>query len=104
MFTTVDPGGAFKLWVRDLSAADARPIAGTEAGHLPFWSPDSRQVAFFSADKLKRVPAAGGTVETLCDAKDGRGGSWGTANVIVFAPANAGALQSVSANGGDPNR
>jgi Tol biopolymer transport system component len=102
VFTTVEPGGAYKLWLRDLSAIDARPIPGTETGHLPFWSPDSRQIAFFSADKLKRVPAAGGTVETLCDAKDGRGGTWGSSDVIVFAPANAGALQRVSANGGDP--
>ena len=102
VFTTLDPGGAFKLWLRDLSAVDARPIPGTETGHLPFWSPDSRQIAFFSADKLKKVPAAGGTVETLCDAKDGRGGTWGTGDVIVFAPANAGSLQRVSANGGDP--
>ena len=101
-FATVDPSGAFKLWTRDLASMDARPMAGTEMGHLPFWSPDSRQIAFFTADKLKKVPAGGGTVETLCDAKDGRGGTWGTQNVIVFAPANAGALQSVSANGGDP--
>jgi serine/threonine protein kinase len=102
VFTTSDPSGASRLWIRSLASLESRPIAGTEGGRLPFWSPNSRQIAFFANDKLKKVPAAGGTVEPLCDAKDGRGGSWGTQDVIVFAPANAGALQSVSANGGEP--
>jgi serine/threonine protein kinase len=102
VFTTVDPNGSFKLWVRPLGSLEAHALAGTEMGHLPFWSPDSRQIAFFSEDKLKKVPAAGGTVEPLCDAKDGRGGAWGTQDVIVFAPSNNGPLQSISANGGDP--
>jgi Tol biopolymer transport system component len=102
VFTTVDPSGANKLWVRPLDALEARPLTGTENGHLPFWSPDSRQIAFFADDKLKKVPAAGGTVEVLCNAKDGRGGSWGTADVIVFAPSNAGPLERVSADGGEP--
>jgi hypothetical protein len=101
VFTTLDPGGAFKLWIRELSALDARPIPGTETGHLPFWSPDSRQIAFFSADKLKKVSAAGGTVETLCDAKDGRGGTWGTATSSCSRPRTPESC-SVSANGGDP--
>jgi Tol biopolymer transport system component len=102
VFTTVDPNGSFKLWLRPLGSLEAHALAGTEMGHLPFWSPDSRQIAFFSEDKLKKVPAAGGTVEPLCDAKDGRGGAWGTQDVIVFAPSNNGPLQSISANGGDP--
>jgi serine/threonine protein kinase len=102
VFTTSDPSGATKLWLRSLASVESRAIAGTEAGHLPFWSPDSRQIAFFADHKLKKVPAAGGTVEQLCEAKDGRGGTWGTQDVIVFAPANGGALQSVSANGGEP--
>jgi Tol biopolymer transport system component len=102
VFTTVDPSGANKLWVRPLGELDARALAGTEDGHLPFWSPDSRQVAFFAGGKLKKIPAAGGTVEVICDATDGRGGSWSTADVIVFAPSNNGPLQSVSANGGEP--
>jgi Tol biopolymer transport system component len=101
VFTAADASGGTRLWLRDLSTLDAKPIPGSETGHLAFWSPDSRQIGFFSADKLKKVPAAGGTVEPLCDAKDGRGGSWGSQNTIVFAPANAGGLQIVSANGGD---
>jgi serine/threonine protein kinase len=102
VFTVVDANGSFKLWLRSLASLQAIPIAGTETGHLPFWSPDSQQIAFFTTDKLKKVPVAGGTIQTLCDARDGRGGTWGTQNTIVFAPSSSGGLQSVSANGGDP--
>jgi hypothetical protein len=102
-FTTLDPSGASKLWVRPLDALEARPLAGTEDAGLPFWSPDSGQIAFFADGKLKKVPVGGGTVEVLCDAKDARGGTWGTQGTIVFSPSNAGPLQSESANGGEPH-
>jgi serine/threonine protein kinase/Tol biopolymer transport system component len=102
VFTTVDAKGATMLWLRPLASRDSHALPGTEAGHLAFWSPDSREIGFFSDGKLKKVSASGGTVDVLCDAKDGRGGAWGTQNTIVFAPANGGALQMVSANGGDP--
>ncbi|TAK10845.1 MAG: serine/threonine-protein kinase [Acidobacteria bacterium] len=104
VFTTVDQAGSLKLWVRPLDAVVAQPLAGTEGGRLPFWSPDSRQIGFFSATdgKLKKIPATGGTAEVLCEAKDGRGGSWSVGDVIVFAPSNGGPLQRVSANGGEP--
>jgi Tol biopolymer transport system component len=102
VFTAVDGPDKTKLWLRPLDSAEPHPLAGTEDGTLPFWSPDSRQIAFFAGDKLKKVPSVGGTVEVLCTAKDGRGGSWGSQGMIVFAPSNAGPLQTVSATGGEP--
>src|SRR6185295_17600403 len=102
VFTTADPNGTTRLWLRRLDAQEAHLLAGTETGHLPFWSPDSRQIAFFAGDKLKKTPAGGGTVEVLCPAADGRGGAWGSQNVIVFAASSSGPLLQVSGNGGDP--
>ena len=102
-FTTTDPSGTSRLSVRSISDMTARPIAGTENAYLPFWSPDGQEIAFFTAGKLNKVPVQGGTVEVLCEAKDGRGGTWNAAGVIVFAPTNGGPLQRVSANGGDPH-
>jgi dipeptidyl aminopeptidase/acylaminoacyl peptidase len=62
-------------------------------------------VAFFADGKLKRVSAGGGPPETLCDAPNGRGGSWGTAlngpGAIVFAPGHYVGLSRVSAAGGE---
>ena len=67
VFTTVDPERHDQAVGRDRSRRlDARADRrAPRTGHLPFWSPDSRQIAFFTAGKLKKVPAAGGTVEVL---------------------------------------
>ncbi len=102
VFTAVDAGKGTQLWIRPLEALEAHPLAGAEHGILPFWSPDSRYVAFFADGKLKKVPASGGTVEVICDAPFARGGSWGTADVIVFAPTASGPLMRVSTGGGEP--
>ena len=45
---------------------------------------------------------AGGTPEVLCDALDGRGGTWSKDGVILFAPVAAGSIYRVSADGGEP--
>src|SRR5262249_40881583 len=34
------------LWVRPLDGVTAHPLPGTEGAILPFWSPDSRNIAF----------------------------------------------------------
>ncbi len=101
-FIAADSGGTVRLWVRPLESLTPRPLAGTENASLPFWSPDSRTIGFFSGDgKLKKVPSAGGAPEVICEAGDGRGANWGSSGVIVFAPEAAGPLYRVSANGGE---
>jgi DNA-binding winged helix-turn-helix (wHTH) protein len=51
--------GKAVLWVRPLDGATARALAGTEDAGSPFWSPDSKSVAFFAHGKLQRVYLAG---------------------------------------------
>ncbi|HKD17967.1 MAG TPA: hypothetical protein VKG23_08860, partial [Thermoanaerobaculia bacterium] len=94
------PDGKRQLWVRRLDGFAVQPLAGTEEATCPFWSPDGKYIGFFAEQKLKKVPASGGTVQTICDAPDGRGGSWSDKDVIVFAPAPFGGLSKVSAAGG----
>jgi eukaryotic-like serine/threonine-protein kinase len=90
-----------ELWVRDLDSIAARYLPGTEGASFPFWSADSRSVAFFADAKLKRYDLAGGAVQTLAPAPLGRGGTWNHEGVIVFAP-TVGALFRLTANGGTP--
>jgi eukaryotic-like serine/threonine-protein kinase len=96
-------GGKTPLWVRSLDGLTAQPLAGTEGATFPFWSPDSRFIAFFADGKLKKIDASGGPALTLADAPIGRGGSWSPNGVIVFAPgtvaANTGLLRVSSAGG-----
>jgi eukaryotic-like serine/threonine-protein kinase len=78
--------GPRRIFVRDLSSLEATPIAGTEGGLHPFWSPDSQAVAFFAGGKLRRIAVSGGSPIVLADAPDPRGGTWSPSGVIVFAP------------------
>jgi len=95
-----DVDGKGALWVRDLDSVVPRVLAGTDDARFPFWSPDSRVIAFFAAGKLKRIDVAGGPALTVTDAVSGRGGSWNQDDVIVFAPTNSGPLSRVPAGGG----
>ena len=89
-----------QLWIRRMDGFAVQALAGTDDAMSPFWSPDSRAIGFFAGRKLKRIPAAGGAVQTICDAQDGRGGSWSVDDVIVFAPAPFSGLWRVPATGG----
>ena len=69
---------------------------------FPFWSPDSRYLAFFANGKLMKVLAGGGPTLTLCNAPSGRGGSWNQDDVILFSPTFDGVIHRVPAAGGEP--
>lgn len=100
VFAADGEDGSQLLWVREIDALAARPLAGTDGGAYPFWSPDSRSVGFFADGKLKKIDVAGGPPITLCDAVSGRGGTWNRDGVIVFSPDSGTALYRVSAAGG----
>ena len=102
VYTAFDTSGTLRLWLRPLDSLDSRMLVGTESSApLPFWSSDSRSIAFFADGKLKRVSVASGKIETICDAPDGRGGTWNQDGVILFAPIATGPLMRVSADGGE---
>ncbi|MEO8053666.1 MAG: protein kinase, partial [Acidobacteriota bacterium] len=99
-FTAAGPDGRTKLYVRSLDSLDPKALPGTDDADAPFFSPDGRSIGFFAAGKLKRVDLAGGPARELADAPEHRGGSWGSQNVIVFAPEGGGAIFSIPASGG----
>jgi hypothetical protein len=95
------PGGGKSLWVRRLDDLAAQPLAGTEEADDPFWSPDSRFIAFFAEGKLKKIALSGGPPQEICVARMGFGaGSWTSTDVILFGSPNG--LQRVSGSGGQP--
>jgi Tol biopolymer transport system component len=102
IFVAADSAGTQRLWLRPIDALDAHPLAGTDNATLPFWAPDGRWVGYFADGKLKKVPSAGGNVEVLADANNGRGGTWNRDGVIVYAPAGAGPLFKVGRQEGLP--
>jgi Tol biopolymer transport system component len=98
-------GGRTQIWVQSLSSLAPRVLERTDDAAFPFWSPDSRQIAFFSSGKLKRtsITADGSqAADILCDAQAARGGTWSRDDVIVFAPSTNGPLYRIPAAGGQP--
>ncbi|MGH9866579.1 MAG: protein kinase domain-containing protein [Candidatus Polarisedimenticolia bacterium] len=102
-FVAAAPSTRHQVWTRALDGSEAQPLAGTDGASYPFWSPDGRFIGFFAEGKLRKIPAGGGTIQTLCEAPDGRGASWSTKGIIVFSPAPFSGLQQVSAAGGTPS-
>jgi serine/threonine protein kinase len=92
----------FRLWIQPLDSLTPHLLDGTEDVEFPFWSPDSRFIAFGAGGKLKKIAVSGGPVHTLCDARTVIGGAWNRDDVIVFAPNNRTPLYRVSAAGGEP--
>jgi Tol biopolymer transport system component len=72
------------LWVRPLDSDQGRALAGTTALESPFWSPDSRVLAFFADGRLKTIDIDSGRIETLTDVGRPRGGDWNKEGVILF--------------------
>jgi Tol biopolymer transport system component/predicted Ser/Thr protein kinase len=102
VYLAADPEGKLVLWVRSLDSPKAQPLEGTQGAEYPFWSPDGRAIGFFANAKLKRIEATGQGLQTLCDAPNGRGGTWNQDGVIVFNANGVGGLARVSAAGGAP--
>ena len=87
-FVAADSSGKTHLMVRALNALNAKELPATEGASYPFWSPDNRYIGFFQSGKMKKIEASGGPSVTICDAPDGRGGSWNQDGVIIFSNAS----------------
>jgi serine/threonine protein kinase/Tol biopolymer transport system component len=92
------------LWIYEPGSQEATSLANTDGANFPFWSPDGRSLAFFADGKLKRLELSGGTVQTLCDAPTGRGGTWNKDGQILFTPSGllGTGLYRIPASGGAP--
>jgi eukaryotic-like serine/threonine-protein kinase len=114
-FMTVSPDGhsiAFlassragdrQLWIRSLDAVNARPLSGTETAAQPFWSPDSRSLAFvaLASATLKKIDVVNGVPLTITGLAGH--GAWNKDGVILFQggeQAGARGISRVAAGGG----
>jgi eukaryotic-like serine/threonine-protein kinase len=96
-------GNTTQLYARALDRPEATPVAGTEGGDEPFFSPDGAWIGFRADNKIKKVPVAGGATAVVCDLGTGvrgAGKSWTEDGTIYFS-GNDGIFK-VSAGGGTP--
>ena len=97
------PGGAGNggLVALPLDAVTPQLLARENNVTQPFWAPDSRSVAFYENDVLKRVDIGGGPAQIIADAPPPHSvGTWNSEGVILF-PGNR-VIQRVLAAGGQP--
>jgi serine/threonine-protein kinase len=62
--------GPGQLFIKRRDEVVARPLAGTEGGSGPFFSPDGAWIGFVAHGQLRRIPSAGGTSLKLADSID----------------------------------
>ena len=59
--------GPGQLYLKRRDEVNARPVAGTEGGSGPFFSPDGAWIAFIANGQLRKVPVAGGASQKIAD-------------------------------------
>ncbi|MGH7690460.1 MAG: protein kinase domain-containing protein, partial [Gemmatimonadaceae bacterium] len=87
------------LFRRRLDGLGVTAIPGTDSAAVPMFSPDGSWIAYYTGQRLVRIPATGGAATTIADSLPGlEGAAWLSADSIVFA--RAGRLWLVGADGG----
>jgi len=89
-----------QLWLRQLNSTTIRPLAGTEVGLYPFWSPDGRSIGFFTNNRLKVLDIDGGQVNSLTNVITPAGGTWNADNTILFVRSDNSAVLRIASAGG----
>ncbi len=99
----VRSGSGSMLYRRRIGEFESQPIAGTEGGFDPFFSPDGAQLGFRAEGALRRIRLDGGVPRTITEF-DGilTGADWGADDEIVFGTREPWHVYTVSANGGTP--
>jgi serine/threonine protein kinase len=100
-FTANSPEGKYLLYVDDLKSGQVTPLPGSDNALEPFWSPDSKSIAYGSKGKLKRSDISGGNAQVLTDAPRLTAGAWNSNSDIIFGSDYGSPMYTVSAKGGE---
>jgi serine/threonine-protein kinase len=76
------------LYVRQLGEPMARELAGTDGANAPFFSKDSRWIAYEGGREILKVAVTGGAPINLTAAEASRGGAWAGDGSVLLAPGN----------------
>lgn len=91
-----------QFYLRLLGEFESKLLAGTENAQTPFYSPDSRWIAFTQDESLKKLSLeTGSIIEILPGVGASWSGSWGMDNSIIFGPVGNLGLMRVPASGGE---
>ncbi len=93
------------LWVQELDRFEPRELAHETGIQSPFWSPDSKWIAYVAGPRIVKVSITDGARQVVAQAAHGftggAGASWQEDGTIVASRAESDGLLEVSALGGD---
>ncbi len=89
-----------QVFIRRLDSAEINPLAGTFGVQSFTWSTDSKEIAFYTDKKMKRLNLATGVIRDLPGPSDPEGFAWGEKGTILFSTSTAGPLQAVPDSAG----
>ena len=86
--------GPGQLYVKRRDEVSARPLAGTEGGSGPFFSPDGAWIGFVAHGQLRRIPSTGGASIKVAESvrPDYNQGAWLEDGSIFYYDVQAHAL------------
>ncbi len=87
-----------QIFVRALGDSLPHPVLGTEGGFGPFFSPDGRQIGFWTPQRLQRVPIDGGAPTLIADSA-GSFATWTDQGAVVYGDPVGRALRLVESDG-----
>jgi Tol biopolymer transport system component len=93
-------GEPASLYVRRAGSVAFTKLGGTDDASQPFWSADSRFIAFVAGSRLKQVSATGGAPKDIAAVQGFSGGAWNKEGTILYGSAKG--VFRVSAEGGTP--
>lgn len=106
-FFGLGPDGIPRVWIRAMDSTEVRSLSGSEVSGTtppPFWSPDSRFIAFDVGGKLKKLDVTGGPSQTLGDLPSlAVGGTWNRDGDIIVGSLDGG-LMRLRETGGSVSR
>lgn len=96
--------GPGQLYIKRRDEVMARPLAGTEGGSGPFFSPDGASIGFVANGQLRKIPLAGGAPFTLADSIDTQynRGAWLEDGSIVYYDASTRTLRRLRSGDAAP--
>ncbi len=100
-FVAAGQDSASHLWVRALETPVSRPLPDTAGAAGPFWSPDSRHIAFFTTGTLKKTGLFDDRSAVIGDVPIGTlgSGAWNSEGTIIVGSPDTGLFQLPAAGG-----
>jgi len=90
-----------ELWIRRMDEFESRRVTGSRDAHGPFFSPDSKYLAFTQSETMRRYSIeTGATTNVATGIGPNFSGHWGPDGNIVFSPIGNLGISRVAAGGG----